>query len=348
MTTPKSTCSEPDCARIEYSTGLCRPHYETIRLADMPPCTIDGCERLVHVKKRGWCKSHYEAWQRHGDPLVFLGQGGPGIRRKTAKWAICQACGVTFEVKAWSHGKFCTRACFKRGIVKTCPGCGIEFRIKVSKDDKYTYCSLACRQRVAAAARVITQCEKCGEAISRAPSQARARFCSYDCMPKEQIVSAPCERCGEEFSLPAYRMKAQRFCGNRCATIARIDDGPPFGYMANKLRTGYRTDIEGMAEAALIELGVAYLFEKKVGRFLIDFALPDYGIGLECDGWFHKRTTERDAGRDAYLLERGWRIVRVVDPDLRRDALASILKAIPELLSEERYERPYEQLRLLG
>lgn len=313
-------------------------------------CCIEGCDRPVFVKKRVWCRPHYEAWQRHGDPLVFVGTGRIGIRRKPIPWAVCQACGVTFEKPPGSHGKFCTRACFKRGITKTCPGCGVEFRIKVSKDDRYTFCSLACRRKAAEDALITTACLTCGTPIVRTPYQRHGTYCSIACRPKkgENLVTGPCERCGEPFTKPAWRMKLQRFCGNRCATITRIEEGPAIGYMANKLRTGYRTDIEALAEAALIAVGANYRFEMKVGRFLIDFALPDLGVGLECDGWFHVATTERDALRDTYLLDRGWRIVRVVDRDLRRDALASILAAIPELLIDKRYEPACEQLRLPG
>lgn len=31
------------------------------------PCTISGCEKLQHG--RGWCKTHWQKWSRHGDPL---------------------------------------------------------------------------------------------------------------------------------------------------------------------------------------------------------------------------------------------------------------------------------------
>lgn len=31
-------------------------------------CSIDGCEAVTKI--RGWCKNHYQAWYRHGDPLA--------------------------------------------------------------------------------------------------------------------------------------------------------------------------------------------------------------------------------------------------------------------------------------
>lgn len=32
----------------------------------MKPCTIEGCHEAHHA--RGWCRTHYRRWQRHGDP----------------------------------------------------------------------------------------------------------------------------------------------------------------------------------------------------------------------------------------------------------------------------------------
>ncbi|MFJ9804199.1 endonuclease VII domain-containing protein [Streptomyces wuyuanensis] len=41
----------------------------------MPSCTVDGCDRPVRVRSRGWCAMHYSRWQRHGDP-------GPGAAHR--------------------------------------------------------------------------------------------------------------------------------------------------------------------------------------------------------------------------------------------------------------------------
>jgi very-short-patch-repair endonuclease len=89
---------------------------------------------------------------------------------------------------------------------------------------------------------------------------------------------------------------------------------------------GYRTDIERLAESALQTLGVAYVFEHRIGRYHIDFALPMLNIALECDGWRHRteRVRKSDAHRDALLQEQGWIVVRIPDTALYADGLGAV------------------------
>lgn len=38
----------------------------------MATCTIEGCDKPVTVKSRGWCAMHYRRWQVHGDTSIVL------------------------------------------------------------------------------------------------------------------------------------------------------------------------------------------------------------------------------------------------------------------------------------
>lgn len=96
------------------------------------------------------------------------------------------------------------------------------------------------------------------------------------------------------------------------------------------MREGIRTDIEAMTEAVLIDLGIAYLFDHKVSRWVVDFALPELGIALECDGWHHTtiKGQARDIERDAALRELGWEPIHVADLSIRKDADSAIRVAL--------------------
>lgn len=76
----------------------------------------------------------------------------------------------------------------------------------------------------------------------------------------------------------------------------------------------YKTDIERVMQRALKkeEIEVVYNFpiRCKYG-YIIDFAIPDKKIVIECDGeaW-HKLGNSRDRKRDAILRKLGWEILR--------------------------------------
>lgn len=107
-------------------------------------------------------------------------------------------------------------------------------------------------------------------------------------------------------------------------------DGFEPGSFGKKRASGYHTDIEILAESALKALGIPYIFEHKVGRYSVDFALPTLGIALECDGWQHltEKGREHDKRRDADLSRDGWTMIHVPDRALRIDAVAAISDAL--------------------
>lgn len=82
----QSICCVDECERAvgkHGARGWCRTHYERWRrhgttsrvTTGDPGCSIDGCQNR-HVS-RGWCQAHYARWRRHGSPL---GGGAPVMR----------------------------------------------------------------------------------------------------------------------------------------------------------------------------------------------------------------------------------------------------------------------------
>ncbi len=103
-----------------------------------------------------------------------------------------------------------------------------------------------------------------------------------------------------------------------------------------KIRTGYRTDIEAITEQALQELNLNYEFEHRVGRYSIDFFLPDYEIAVECDGeYWHRDRVEKDAARDKYLIGCGLTVVHLYGPDIREDVNKLLVEKLLPVIEEK-------------
>lgn len=317
-------------------------------------CSIDDCGR--RVTRHGWCHRHYGNWRSSGDPLIQGACDIAGCDKPTHGTPLCSTHSSRWY--RWGDTNHVTvpteRKVIRNRVTKVCVGCGKVFERKASKAGSFNFCSLNCKRANPTAEVVEVECETCGKIVRRYASQIRSAtdgkrpWCSRRCQIKSVAVTRVCDACHEPYTLPKHLMDIRRGCSLKCAGQLRWENGPStWGMFKAKLESGYRTDIEAMAETVLIDMGVQYEFEKRVGRFWIDFTLPDLGIGLECDGWRHETKLEKDADRDRTLLQRGWRIVRIPDAALKADARGAILAAIPELLSGSTYKPPYEQLNLL-
>jgi very-short-patch-repair endonuclease len=117
---------------------------------------------------------------------------------------------------------------------------------------------------------------------------------------------------------------ARRPAVARKIAAAKRRHNPGLLPMLESLRTtrlANPTDIEERMSHALKRAGIHYVREFRVGLFFIDFAIPDFKIGIECDGsrW-HDLHPERDSRRDASLMRWGWSIYRFDGDAIRDDA----------------------------
>lgn len=100
-------------------------------------CSIEGCGKVHYA--RTWCESHYERWQRRGDPVWVkpLPTWGSGEK-------YCPSCDQTLDVSLFARSgagyQTSCRECrriryaannFNKG--KTCPDCGIEISNKATR-----------------------------------------------------------------------------------------------------------------------------------------------------------------------------------------------------------------------
>ena len=90
---------------------------------------------------------------------------------------------------------------------------------------------------------------------------------------------------------------------------------------------------EIIAAIILISRGVKIQPQAKVGRYQVDFLLPDYKVVLEVDGYTHQTRRKYDSHRDAEIMEtlgESWEVVRISTKALETKAI-KIIEAIPAL-----------------
>lgn len=72
-----------------------------------------------------------------------------------------------------------------------------------------------------------------------------------------------------------------------------------------------KTGIETKMENLLKEMEVEYIPEYNIGRYIVDFALPEWNIAIEADGdYWHKGKEEQDKIRQSIIEEKGWTMLR--------------------------------------
>jgi len=204
----------------------------------------------------------------------------------------CKYCGKTYHPDRDSR-KFCSRECYLKHkkenhtVVKTCVGCGKEFRIRKVYKDRYNYCSLECKRKYMEGE--YRKCETCGKKFWHTGSDIKRglnrRHCSEECRRPPQINT--CQNCGKEFRV--VPSNDNKFCSRSCY-----------------LKYTGESDIEKKVRRKLEHLCIDYKQEYPIGNYNIDFFLPDYNIALEADGiyWHNKDSVEeRDKRRDKELLD---------------------------------------------
>lgn len=98
---------------------------------------------------------------------------------------------------------------------------------------------------------------------------------------------------------------------------------------------------EIIAAIILISRGVKIQPQAKVGRYQVDFLLPDLKVVLEVDGYTHKMSKKYDTKRDQEIRETlgdEWEVVRISTKALETKAI-QIIESIPTLKEVARLSR---------
>ncbi len=94
----------------------------------------------------------------------------------------------------------------------------------------------------------------------------------------------------------------------------------------------YDSSYEVLAAIVLVYNRIYAKMQYKVGRYQVDFLLPELLVVLEIDGERHKYNKDKDTKRDIYIqnaLGEGWDIVRI-----KTDYLDMNAKKLPEAIEK--------------
>ena len=91
------------------------------------------------------------------------------------------------------------------------------------------------------------------------------------------------------------------------------------------------TSIERAVQAVLRGLGIAFEANARIGFYIVDVYIPSKNLVIECDGdYWHNLPgrKERDAERDAWLMEVGFNVLRLSEKAIKAGEHVEVLKRL--------------------
>lgn len=76
-------------------------------------------------------------------------------------------------------------------------------------------------------------------------------------------------------------------------------------------------------------LGYKFRRQKVIGSFILDFYCSKLLLGIELDGWYHKKVADYDTVRDSTIHKQGTAVIRFANKDIEKN----LTKVIEELTS---------------
>ncbi len=135
-----------------------------------------------------------------------------------------------------------------------------------------------------------------------------------------------CEQCGGTFEAKfcfgpeGTKAGEKKFCSRSCA-----------GSASAQKQGGRRSSIELQVEAELLRLGESFEHSKPLGPWLVDFFIADKNLVVECDGFYWHSIPEiaaRDIRKNEWMQQRGYRIARIEEMDIRDDVVDAVQRAL--------------------
>ncbi len=244
-------------------------------------------------------------------------------RRREMTLCRCRQCGRRFEMPASQvrrgRGKYCSRACYRESraaewVEITCERCGRTRLVRKIYVDRgqYRFCSDDCRRNRRSTPEQRTKvCVTCGRTFTVSAKFDTRRHCSLACRMRRYW--SRCGFCRRWFKAKLHGGKPAVYCCRSCYLKAKLSEP------------------QQLAREALESLGVEYNIEKRVGRYYVDFLIPDRSLVLEIDGeYWHstERQRAKDPVRDRYLESLGLRVRHIPAPAVVADPIGAIREAV--------------------
>jgi very-short-patch-repair endonuclease/endogenous inhibitor of DNA gyrase (YacG/DUF329 family) len=221
----------------------------------------------------------------------------PAQRKRRGVYRACPQCGREFYLvpaRVKASKRYCSKACELAAaprVDKVCPACGKSFTVLACLADRYNFCSYACRT----AKTKYQTCDRCGKPFV-AEKRLNRHYCSEEC--RRPPVSIECATCGTTFRvLPSDTNR--RFCSFSCYRRFRGE-----------------TSLEASVRTALSAMLIDFVQEAAIGRYSVDFLLPQRRVALEVDGAYWHQDANRDARKDRYLTRHGWQVIRITEANI--------------------------------
>ena len=97
------------------------------------------------------------------------------------------------------------------------------------------------------------------------------------------------------------------------------------------------TSIEIAIRNVLIGRNVPFIEQAEIGRYRVDFLIPNKNIVIECDGeYWHSspESKEKDRFRDVKLIAMGYSVIRLTGSDIKRNPKEALLKGLRKVKEE--------------
>lgn len=158
---------------------------------------------------------------------------------------------------------------------------------------------------------------KCKGCSNDLPVWLDDRYCSVSCAVKDQWKNATPEQ------RRILTNNANEVTRRRCADGVHQFTDPDVRSKAMKIlsansKTG--SWIEKKLNGAMLKLKLSPESQYRIGKYFVDFAFPEIGLAIECDGEYWHRDKVKERRRDQYIRRRGWSLIHFKGVDISRAA----------------------------